>query len=236
MPSGMLASTDRGASGASGTPFVLMRDVTNTEKAYAAACSDERRLDADGADQRAGERRPDDAHRVRAERVDGDGVRQVVRADDVVDHHLARGLVDRVGEALERRRCGYSIQTSITSVMMSSREQGGDDGAERRHRHQHRAAAEAVGDGAGERRDDDGRDAADEADGADLERRVGELEDEVALGGELHPLAQHGADVAEPEAPEVGDAERGERAVAVAPDAAASRSHRGALKRGGHRG
>ena len=57
----------------------------------------------------------------------------------------------------------------------------------------------------------------DEADGADLEGGAAELVDEEALRGELHPLAEHRADVADPEHAEVRVlAERGERARAEA--------------------
>ena len=111
-------------------------------------------------------------------------------------------------------------------------EQGGDDRADGGHHHEYRAAAEAVGNDAGEGGETDGRDASHEAYGADLESRVRQVEHEVALGGELHPLAEHRADVADPEDAEVGNAQRRERAGAIPP--AATIVGRGGGRLGGH--
>ena len=78
---------------------------------------------------------------------------------------------------------------------------------------QHVAAIVAIGDDAADQREQQDRQLAEEVVEAEIERRVGQLEDEPRLGDLLHPVADGRGEGAEPQHAEIAVVKGGERAA-----------------------
>ncbi len=104
---------------------------------------------ADGGDQDAGERRPEDARRVEEARVERDRVRQLVAADHLERQVLARRCVEDERDAGQR---GDRVDLPQLHVpeQRDRGEHGGEDHLHRLRDDHDAAVVEAVGDDAGE--------------------------------------------------------------------------------------
>ena len=170
-------------------------------------------LRTDKADQGAADGRADDAHRVPAEGVQGDGVRKFVRANAVEHQQVANRAGKGFGGA---SRDGGAVDHPNFDATGGDehREQASDDGADGGVEHQLAAAFEAAADVAADGREQDERGAAQESDCREVGGRAAEVvDDEPALANGLHPranLEEHGA---EQEDAEVAVAEGSKRAT-----------------------
>ena len=150
----------------------------------------------------AAQRRTDDARHVELNGLQGDGVRHVFFTDQRGNQRLVGGSAECLGETGNEREA---------ENLPDADEMEGDEGGEQEggaHLHalrdeQHLAALDAVGHHAADQGEQKDRDAAEEGIEAEQEGRVGELQNEPALGGNLHPGADAGGAGAYPHQAEV---------------------------------
>jgi hypothetical protein len=158
-------------------------------------------------DEQPRQRRPHDAGGVEHAGVERDRVHEVALADHLDEERLARRHVDRVGDAIDK---GQDRHVPVLDV--AELHEGGE--AERLYE-QHGLAGDdepalrqAVGEGAGDERQQQHRRELQRADETETERRVGELEHEPGLGHRLHPGADERDELRNPEQTKVPVPER----------------------------
>ena len=168
---------------------------------------------APGADQDARERRPEHAGGVEERRVERDRAQQVFLPHHLHEERLARGDVEGVHDP---EQCGERDHPPDRHGLRphQHRERERLEHLQRLREHHGAAFVHAVGHDARVQREQQHTERADRRDEADVERGVGELQDQPALGHRLHPRARKRDGLAEEEEAEVAMREGTKRSAA----------------------
>ena len=165
---------------------------------------------AHGGDEQAGDGRTDDPGRVEHDRVEGDGVRQVLGADHLQHEGLADGVVDRRHQS---EAGGQHVDLPELDGVGGDEhaEDEGGDGRRELGDEQHPALLEPVHQDAPERAEEQDRQELEGDDQAEGGAGAGQLEDQPGLADGLHPRAAHGDGLADEVQAVIADLQRGER-------------------------